>query len=142
VRKKKVIPDSPSADTFSIDLKASEDEAIAALRDLIEMPCSEVDGKKTNETAKVTASVKVLELLMDVLTPVALRNKLERLRHPALASLRDVVNNGQVASANASAGAFLLRISAKAAPGAWPPDTTNPSWVERMSHAEEICSLT
>ena len=128
------------ADAFGIALKESEGEAIIRMKDLIEVPCTEAKGRGANETAKVTASVKVIELLMDVLTPMPLKNKLEKLRGPALESLRDVVNNGQVAAAGAAAGAFLLRISARAAPGAWPPDITNPSWIERMTKAEKICA--
>ncbi len=126
------------ADTeFAQALKESEDEVIIAMGKLIR---AKPKGKPVNETAQLTAAIKVLDLLADKDTPGGLLEKLEGLRHPALDALRDIVNFGAVAAARAGAGAYLLKAIKTAAPASWPPDISKEDWTKRMKNAEQLCS--
>jgi len=127
------------ASLFGDALKATEKDAIRALEDLIDMDLKECDGK--NEMAKVSAAMRVLDLLSDKETPKAMMEKLEPLRHPAVDALQDVAINGAVASARTNAGAYLLKAIRAAAPSVWPPDTTRPDWQDRMEKANKVCAL-
>jgi hypothetical protein len=122
---------------FGDVLQESEEEVLKAMRQLIEM--SPDDGK--DETAKVTAATKVLDLLADKLTAGRLLARLEPLRHPAVEALREVVTAGKVSSARANAGSYLLKAIRSAAPSVWPPDTALPAWQERMAKANIMCAL-
>lgn len=127
-----------SEEAFALALKESENEVVVTMKGFISKGCGE---HGVNEAAKVTASIKVLELLADRGTPALLQRKLEGLRHPAIDSLRDVVINGKVAAAQANAGAFLLKAIRNAAPSVWPPDVESETWKERMGKAVEMCKL-
>jgi hypothetical protein len=125
-------------EVFGKALQDSEDEVVVSMKELIN---SDLDGKQANEAAKVTAAIKVIDLLEDRTTPAKLLQKLEKLRYDAVDALRDVVNNGSVAAARANAGAYLLKAIKVAAPAAWPPDDKAPEFLERMQKANMMCAL-
>lgn len=151
-RKRKVLPEpitittmagtmtlNDPADLFAQALKETEPEVIRTMAELIDMDLASCDAK--NEMAKVSAATKVLDMLGDKATPAGLAEKLEPLRHPAVEALRNVVNDGGVQAARATAGAYLLKAIRIAAPSAWPPDTTTNEWNERMNKANSMCAV-
>lgn len=127
-----------SDELFAAALRDSEDEVVTAMTEFITKKCRK---NGVNEAAKVTASIKVLELLADNSTPPGLMTKLEPLRQLSIGSLRDVVTRGKVAAAKANAGAFILKAIRNSAPAVWPPDTNDPKWKQRMARALAKCEV-
>lgn len=119
-------------DEFTEALKASEAQVLENLGDLVD---------DDNENAATTACVRLLDAIQDKSTPELLRSKLSKHKMKAFRRLLCISTGGDVAAARANASAYIVKLQKVYAPAAWPPNTNDPAFKERLQKAEEMCKL-
>lgn len=119
-------------DEFAEALKASERQVLESLGDLID---------DTNENAATTACIRLLDVIQDKTTPGGLRDKLMKHRMAAFHRLVSIATSGQVAAARSNAASYCVKLQKTHAPAAWPPNVNEPEFRNRLSKAEEMCTL-